>query len=105
MNDLPGSLAVVASTDVRIDRLYKPILRELVNAGVKVYAIAPPGDAAAQIEDAGAEFVPWHLDRRSLNPFSNIGPVLALIRIYSRIKPDVVHHYTDKPKLYGALAA
>lgn len=105
MNDLPGSLAVVASTDVRIDRLYKPILRELVNAGVKVYAIAPPGDAAAQIEDAGAEFVPWHLDRRSLNPFSNIGPVLALIRIYSRIKPDVVHHYTVKPNLYGALAA
>ena len=105
MNDLPGSLAVVASTDVRIDHLYKPILRELVNAGVKVYAIAPPGDAAAQIEQAGAEFVPWPLDRRSLNPFSNIGRVFALVRIYSRLKPDIVHHYTVKPNLYGALAA
>lgn len=105
MNDLPSTLAVVASTDVRIDHLYRPILRELVNAGVKVYAIAPPGEAAAHIEEAGAEFVPWPLDRRSLNPFSNIARVLHLIRIYSRIKPDMVHHYTVKPNLYGALAA
>ena len=105
MNDLPRSLAVVASTDVRIGRLYKPILRELVNAGVKVYAVAPPGDAVAEIEDVGAEFVPWHLDRRSLNPLSNIWRVFTLIHIYSRIKPDVVHHYTVKPNLYGALAA
>lgn len=96
---------MVASTDVRIDRFYKPILRELVNAGVKVYAIAPSGEAASQIADAGAEFVPWHLDRRSLNPFSNIWQMWTLIRIYSRIKPDVVHHYTVKPNLYGALAA
>lgn len=105
MNDFPSTLAVVASTDVRIDHLYRPILRELVNAGVKVYAIAPPGEAAAHIEEAGAEFVPWPLDRRSLNPFSNIARVLHLIRIYSRIKPDMVHHYTVKPNLYGALAA
>lgn len=105
MNDLPQTLAVVASTDTRIDRLYKPILREMVKAGVKVYAIAPPGSAVGNIESAGAEFVPWHLDRRSLNPFSNFMRVLELMRIYSRIKPDVVHHYTVKPNLYGALAA
>ena len=105
MNDLPSTLAVVASTDVRIDHLYKPILRELVDAGVKVYAIAPPGDAAAHIKEAGAEFVPWPLDRRSLSLISNIGSVLDLIRIYSSLKPDMVHHYTVKPNLHGALAA
>ena len=105
MNDLPSTLAVVASTDVRIDHLYKPILRELVNAGVKVYAIAPSGDAATYIEEAGAEFVPWPLDRRSLNPLSNIALVFRLVRIYSNLKPDMVHHYTVKPNLYGALAA
>ena len=105
MNDLPQTFAVVASTDMRIDRLYKPILREMVKAGVKVYAIAPPGRSVGNIERAGAQFVPWHLDRRSLNPFSNFMRLLDLMRIYSRIKPDVVHHYTVKPNLYGALAA
>lgn len=105
MNDLPQTLAVVASTDWRIDQLYKPILREMVRAGVKVYAIAPPGNSVGNIESAGAEFIPWHLDRRSLNPFSNFVRVLELMRIYWRIKPDVAHHYTVKPNLYGALAA
>ena len=105
MNDLPRSLAVVANTDGRIARLYKPVLHELVRAGVKVYAIAPPGDSVREIEDAGATFVPWHLDRLSLNPIADFRRMLALKRIYARLKPDLVHHFTVKPNLYGALAA
>ena len=105
MNDLPRSLAVVANTDSRIARFYKPILQDLVRAGVKVYAIAPPGDSVREIEDAGATFMPWHLDRLSLNPIADFGRVLALKRIYTHLQPDVVHHFTVKPNLYGALAA
>ena len=98
-------MAVVASTDVRIARLYKPILAELVRSGTRVYAIAPPGDAMLEVEEAGAVFVPWHVDRLSLNPFADLGRLLALKRAYSRLKPEVVHHFTIKPNLYGALAA
>ena len=105
MNDLPRSLAVVANTDSRIARFYRPILQDLVRAGVKVYAIAPPGDSVRAIEDAGATFVPWRLDRLSLNPIADFGRMLALKRIYMRLKPDVVHHFTVKPNLYGAMAA
>lgn len=105
MSDLPRSLAVVASTDVRIDRLYKPIMRKLVAAGVKVYAIAPPGDSVKGIEEAGCVFVPWDLDRRSLNPLVNLRQFLALLHIYKELKPAMAHHYTAKPNVYGPLAA
>lgn len=105
MNDLPKSLAVVASTDARIYRLYDPIMRKLIDAGVTVYAVAPPGEFVSRIEKAGAVFIPWEMDGWSLNPLSNFGYLLALVRIYRRIKPDMVHHFTVKPNVYGAVAA
>ena len=105
MNDLPKSLAVVASTDARIYRLYGPVMRKLINEDVTVYAVAPPGKFVSRIEKMGSVFIPWAMDSWSLNPLSNFGYVIALVRIYRRIKPDMVHHFTVKPNVYGAIAA
>ena len=105
MNDLPKSLAVVASTDARIYRLYGPVMRKLINEDVTVYAVAPPGKFVSRIEKMGSVFIPWAMDSWILNPLSNFGYVIALVRIYRRIKPDMVHHFTVKPNVYGAIAA
>lgn len=102
---LPRSLAVVCSTDARIHFLFAPIRKELMAQGVKVYAVAPSGHHVARIKEAGMEFVRWGLTRRTLNPFANLRQLLALRRIYARIQPDIVHHYTIKPNILGAFAA
>ena len=102
---VPRSLAVVSSTDARIHLLYAPIRRKLVAHGVKVYAVAPSGRHVADIEEAGVQFVRWGLTRRTLNPFVNLRQLLDLRRIYARIQPDIVHHYTIKPNILGAFAA
>lgn len=102
---LPGSLAVVSSTDARIHLLYAPIRRKLAAHGVKVYAVAPSGRHVVDIEEAGVEFVRWGLTRRTLNPLVNLRQMLDLRRIYARIQPDIVHHYTIKPNILGAFAA
>lgn len=69
-----------------------------------MYAIAPPGRFVSDIEKMGVEFVPWKLNRRSLNPFLEIGPLFELVGIYRRLKPDLVQHFTVKPNVYGAIA-
>ncbi len=73
--------------------------------GVIVYAIAPPGRFVADIERMGAVFIPWSLDRGSLNPLSATWHIISLARIYWRLRPDLVQHFTIKPNLYGAAAA
>ena len=102
---LPRSLAVVSSTDARIHLLYAPIRQKLIEHGVKVYAVAPSGRHVADIEGVGVEFVRWGLTRRTLNPLANLRQLLDLRRIYARIQPDIVHHYTIKPNILGAFAA
>ncbi len=45
------------------------------------------------------------LDRDSTNPIKDILLLLELIRRYKKIKPDIVLHFTNKPNIYGGLAA
>ena len=46
-----------------------------------------------------------YINRKSLNPFSEIISIYQLIRIYKSIKPDYSHHFTIKACIYGSIAA
>ena len=59
----------------------------------------------ARITEMGIPFVPLPVDRRSLNPVADIKLFWTLYRWYRRERPDVVHHFTIKPVIYGSLAA
>lgn len=62
-------------------------------------------DHGAAIEAAGATLVPTGLRRGFQNPVAEIKGLIDLIRIYRRLKPDLVHHVTPKSSLFGSCAA
>ncbi len=45
------------------------------------------------------------LNRDSKNPLRDILLTLELIRRYKKLKPDLLIHYTNKPNIYGGIAA
>ena len=105
MTELPRSVAITSNSVERIYRFRAPIVRALVERGIHVYAVAPAGELARDVEALGAEFVPWRLNRGSVNPYTEAGSLVSLLRIYRRLRPDVAQHFTIKPNVYGALAA
>lgn len=104
MTELPQSVAITSNSDERLYRFRSPIVRALVERGVQVYAVAPPGELVGDIEALGAEFVPWRLSRGGVNPFAEAASVASLVGIYRRLSPDVTQHFTIKPNVYGAIA-
>lgn len=104
-DQLPASVAIVSNSDDSLYRFHNPIMKALVDAGSKVYAVSPPGPFVPDIESLGVEFVPWILSRRSLNPFTEFASLVGLARIYRRLRPEIVQHFTVKPNVYGAIAA
>ena len=102
---LPPSIAIVSNSDTNIYRFRAPIMLKLLELGVRVYAVAPPGRFVSDIESMGVEFVPWNLNRRSLNPFLELRSLIDLVMIYRRLRPDMAQHFTVKPNVYGAIAA
>lgn len=74
-------------------------------AGFDVHVATPRDDAAARIEAAGLPFHAIPLSRRGTSPVSELQTVSSLVALYHRLEPDIVHHVTAKPILYGGLAA
>lgn len=50
-----------------------------------------------------ATYIP--IDRAGMNPFKEIGSLFLILRLFLKIKPDIVHLVTIKPYLYGGIIA
>lgn len=53
----------------------------------------------------GFELVPLGLRRRGRNPVGETTAIVEILRLYRRVRPDIVHQVALKPALYGTLAA
>ena len=80
---------------------------KLLESGVRVYAVAPPGTVCVQHRGNGSRVRPLGKSAAAvLNPSAGADTHFSdLMRIYRRLKPDLVQHYTVKPNVYGAVAA
>jgi len=78
----------------------------LQKQGMCVLVAGDGGDGyEARIRALGIPFVRIPVDRRALNPAADIRLLRHLVRWYRAERPDVVHHFTIKPVIYGSLAA
>ncbi len=57
------------------------------------------------IESDGFRFIPLSLQRHSIEPISQLAYIWEVAHLYRKENPDLVHHITIKPVLYGSLAA
>jgi glycosyltransferase involved in cell wall biosynthesis len=73
--------------------------------GVDVHIACGEGEGAEDIEAAGLPFHRLPLTRTPLAPVRDAKSIAALVRLYRRLRPDVVHHVTLKPVIFGSIAA
>jgi glycosyltransferase involved in cell wall biosynthesis len=78
----------------------------LKDEGVKVIGGAEQRDGFEhKLEDLGLPFVDLPIGARPISPVQDIRFFWSLYRWYRKEKPDVVHHFTIKPVIYGTVAA
>ena len=91
-----------------ITQFRKDLIMEL-NKNYEVVCVADNDDFSDNsveiIETLGIEYVRIKLNRKGVNPFGDFFYFLELLKLYKKIKPDLVIHYTIKPNIYGSLAA
>ncbi len=58
-----------------------------------------------KIEALGVPFTPLPVSFKPINPLADLRLIWILYRWYRREQPDVVHHFTIKPVIYGSIAA
>jgi glycosyltransferase involved in cell wall biosynthesis len=96
---------LVANTDWYLYNFRLSLAEYLREKGYEVGWVSPAGEYAARLRAAGFDWHPWHVGRKTTAPWSEAGALTRLTRIYKQQKPDLVHHFTAKPVLYGSISA
>lgn len=81
------------------------LARECLRRGYEVALCAGESDCRARIEAEGIRFFSLPIDRGGTHPLRDARTLQALLRTYRNFKPDLVHHVTIKPVLYGSVVA
>ncbi|NQV23243.1 MAG: glycosyltransferase family 4 protein [Rhodopirellula sp.] len=98
-------VALVSNTGWNILNFRMNLAQALIDRGFDVHAVGTADGSDSGIRAAGVTWHDWNLTRRSINPLSELDAMRSLDAVYRKIKPDLVHHFTVKPVLYGTTVA
>lgn len=98
-------VAIVLNTSWNIYNFRMGLIKSLQQEGHEVVTIAPHDKFSHRLEEAGCQYIPLKMDSRGANPIKDSLLILELYKIYKKVKPDVVLHFTIKPNVYGTIAA
>lgn len=101
------SVAIVTSIAFSIANFRGPLIRRLIESGIRVYALAPDYDdvTRASVRALGADPIDIPLERTGLRPARDLINMLRLTITLRRMRPDLVFCYFIKPVIYGTIAA
>lgn len=98
-------VVLFANTEWYLYNFRRSLALALRDAGYEVLLLSPPGPYGARLQALGLRWEPVPMQRRSLNPVRELALLAHLWRVLRREKPDLVHGFTIKCAVYGALAA
>lgn len=73
--------------------------------GFFVHVAAPNECKTDVLKKHGFQFHKISMGRRTLAPWKEIKSIYSLYSLYKLVQPDLVHHLTIKPVVYGSLVA
>jgi len=94
-----------SNTDWYLHNYRLPLARFLREEGWEVVLLSPPGLYTASFAAGGFRWLEWPLGRKTTAPWLEGASIRRVTAIYREERPDLVHHNTIKPSIYGSLAA
>lgn len=104
--DMTGrKIVLFANTDWYLYNFRRSLALALQAHGYDLLLISPPGQYGEKLRALGLRWEPVPMDRRSLNPLCELKFLAWLVSLFRRERPALVHGFTIKCAVYGALAA
>jgi glycosyltransferase involved in cell wall biosynthesis len=81
-----------------------PLALEAIRLNYDVFLVTRNSGRFKELEALGICCINVKFDRSKINPIKEISIIRQLIKIYSSLSPNIIHHVTLKSSLYGTLA-
>jgi len=82
-----------------------PLIKELQSQGTEVVILGKSDEYTKLLNDEGFRTIDSGISIDGLNPIQEIKWVFRLKKIFKEENPDLVHHYTPKPVIFGSIAS
>ena len=99
------TIAIVINTSWHIYNFRLGLIEALQENGYKIIAIAPIDDYSQKLIEKNVEHHDIAMNNKGTNPFEESKLIYSYYKLYKKIKPDMLLHYTAKPNIYGSIAA
>ena len=98
-------ILLFANTEWYLYNFRRSLATALREAGHEVLLVSPPGPYGEKLQALGFRWMAAPMQRLSLNPLRELALLWWLYRLLRKEKVDLVHGFTIKCVVYGALAA
>lgn len=98
-------ILILANNDVGLYKFRKELIEELLQQKNEVYISLPDGELVRPFEEMGCTYINTPVDRRGINPKTDMGLFNRYRKMMKEVNPDLVITYTIKPNIYGGIAA
>ena len=95
-------ILILANFDVGLYQFRRELIEDLLKEHQVLLAL-PDGPLVRPLEQMGCRFVHIALERRGINPVTDLKLCCAYFDLIRREKPDLVITYTIKPNIYGGM--
>lgn len=96
----------VANTGFALFNFRLSLMKYLSSQGWSVVAVAnDEADYVEKFAHEGFKFINIFIDHKGKNFISDLLFTFRLLQLYKKESPDLVHHFTIKPVIFGSLAA
>jgi glycosyltransferase involved in cell wall biosynthesis len=103
---MPNKIILVSRCAWTLYNFHVGLMRALKHRGALVIGGGAGGDGfESRITALGVPFIALPISKKAINPLADVRLFYTLYHWYRRERPDVVHHFTIKPVIYGSLAA
>lgn len=96
-------ILILANIDIGLYRFRRELIAKLLEEHEVVISL-PDGDLVRPLEEMGCTFVDTPVDRRGINPVTDLKLFARYLGLLRREKPDMTITYTIKPNVYGGMA-
>lgn len=97
-------VAIVINTSWNIYNFRMDLIHSLKENGMEVIAIAPEDEFSAKLQEV-LNYYPLQMEQKGTNPLKDLLLIRRFYRLYKKLQPDCILHYTIKPNIYGTIAA
>lgn len=98
-------ILILANNDVGLYKFRKELIQELIRQGNRVVVSLPDGELVPDIRKLGVKVILTDVDRRGINPLTDLKLLIRYFRMEVTLKPDLVITYTIKPNVYGGIVS